>query len=57
MSYKQKKYFSWIIWFNLFIGLYNIYLYTDSGWWFNLVVGTLNIGVWVFFRRVYDDSE
>ena len=44
MSYKKSKYLNWIIWFNLFIGLYNLYLYTISGWWFSFFIGSLNIG-------------
>ena len=51
MSYKKSKYLNWIIWFNLFIGLFNLYLYTISGWWFSFFVGSLNIGVWVFNRQ------
>jgi len=44
-----------IIWINLFIGFYNIYLWSIGGSiLFNLVVGSLNIGVWVFFRRIYE---
>ena len=43
-----------IIWINYFIGFYNLYLYSLEWQLFNLIVGALNIGVWVFFRRVYD---
>ena len=39
------------LWLNLFIGFYNLYLYTNSSWWFNLIIGSLNIGVWVFNRK------
>jgi hypothetical protein len=39
-----------VIWFNLFIGFYNMYLWNDGGTLFNLIIGILNIGVWVFFR-------
>ena len=39
-------------WLNLFIGIYNMYLYSQGDWWFNLLIGTLNIGVWVFFIKV-----
>ena len=40
-------------WLNLFIGLYNMYLYTNGGSLFwNFIIGSLNIGVWVFFRKV-----
>ena len=35
---------------NLFIGLYNIFLYAYANSIFNLIIGSLNIGVWVFFR-------
>tara|TARA_B100000287_G_C20488772_1_gene724182 strand:+ start:566 stop:727 length:162 start_codon:yes stop_codon:yes gene_type:complete len=40
-------------WLNLFIGIYNLYLYTNGGdlFW-NFIIGTLNIGVWVFFRKI-----
>jgi len=39
-------------WLNLFIGIYNIYLWNQGDWWFNLLIGSLNIGVWVFFRKI-----
>ena len=35
---------------NLFIGLYNIFLYAYANYIFNLIIGSLNVGVWVFFR-------
>ncbi len=41
-----------IIWFNLFIGFYNIYLWSQGDWLFNLIIGSINIGVWVFFRNI-----
>ena len=51
-SEEKKKILPYIIWFNLFIGLYNLYLYVNGGtWWFNLLIGSLNIGVWVFNRK------
>ena len=40
-----------VIWFNLFIGLVNLYLYVYNDTIFNLIIGILNIGVWVFYRR------
>ena len=52
MSEGKREILKYIIWFNLFIGLYNIYSYVNSDWWFNLFVGSLNIGVWVFNRKV-----
>ena len=41
------------IWFNLFIGIYNIYVFNELNSLFHLVLGSLNIGVWVFFRERY----
>ena len=43
-----------IIWINYIIGFYNLYLFSVGDKLFNLIVGILNIGVWVFFRRMYD---
>ena len=40
-----------ILWINLLIGIYNIYLYVQGDWWFNLLIGALNIGAWVFNRQ------
>ena len=54
---RRNKKIKYIVWINYLLGFYNLYLYSAGGSWFNLVVGSLNIGVWVFFRRVYDDSE
>jgi len=52
MTKKEKqKIIPYIIWFNLIIGFYNLYLYVNGGWWFNLLIGSLNIGVWVFNRK------
>jgi hypothetical protein len=52
MTAKEKKeLLPYALWFNFFIGFYNLYLYTNSEWWFNLIVGSLNIGVWVFNRK------
>ena len=47
---EKKELFPYVLWFNLGIGFYNIYLYTTNDWWFNLLIGALNIGVWVFNR-------
>ena len=53
MTKEKREVLRYIIWFNLFIGLYNIYLYVNGGdWWFNLLIGSLNIGVWVFNRKI-----
>ena len=42
-----RKYAAWL---NLFIGIYNIYLFGMEYNIFNIVIGSLNIGVWVFYR-------
>ena len=41
------------IWFNLFIGIYNLYIFNEINSLFHLVLGSINIGVWVFFRERY----
>ena len=51
-SKEKQKLLPYALWFNFFIGVYNLYLYTNSDWWFNLIVGSLNIGVWVFNRNI-----
>lgn len=43
------------IWFNLFIGIYNLHVFNDMNSLFHLVLGSVNIGVWVFFRQRYLD--
>ena len=45
------------VWFNLFIGFYNIYMFNELNSIFHLVLGSLNIGVWVFFRERYITSN
>ena len=53
MTVKEKKeLLPYALWFNFFVGVYNLYLYTNGDWWFNLIVGSLNIGVWVFNRKI-----
>tara|TARA_Y100001970_G_C13667054_1_gene571147 strand:+ start:69 stop:287 length:219 start_codon:yes stop_codon:yes gene_type:complete len=42
-----------IIWFNLFIGFYNLYMFNELNSVFHLVLGSMNIGVWVFCREKY----
>ena len=50
MKKRKRKIPKWVIWLNLLIGFYNIYLFVNDWWWFNIVIGSLNIGVWVFNR-------
>jgi len=52
MSLKEKsKSLAYIVWFNLLMGLYNLYIFKQDDTIFNLSVGILNIGVWVFLRN------
>jgi len=57
MTEHRKKDIYYIAWFNLIIGLYNIYCYVSNDWWFNLVIGSLNIGVWVFNRNIMEKKK
>ena len=41
------------IWFNLFIGIYNLYIFNEINSLFHLVLGSMNIAVWVFYRDRY----
>ena len=41
------------IWFNLFIGIYNLYVFNEMNSIFHLILGSANVGVWVFFREKY----
>ena len=41
------------IWFNLFIGIYNLYVFNEMNSLIHLVLGSVNIGDWVFFRERY----
>ena len=51
MSAKEKKhYLNATLWLNLFIGIYNIYIFIQLNSIFHLVLGSINIGVWVFNR-------
>ena len=51
MSEKERKnYLSLTIWFNLIIGIYNLYIFNEMSSTFHLVLGAFNIGVWAFNR-------
>ena len=41
------------IWFNLFIGIYNLYVFNEMNSLFHLVLGSANVAVWVFCREAY----
>ncbi len=52
MSEKERKnYLNLTIWFNLLIGLYNLYIFNEISSIFHLILGALNIGIWVFNRH------
>ena len=52
MSEKERKnYLNLTIWFNLLIGLYNLYIFNEINSIFHLILGALNIGIWVFNRH------
>ena len=51
MSPERREAIRYSAWLNLFIGIYNIYLWNIEGNMFNILIGSLNIGVWVFFRK------
>ncbi len=52
MSKKEKQEtLQMIIWINLVIGIYNLFIFTSMNSYFHLILGTLNIGVWVFNRH------
>jgi len=48
---ERKNYLSMIIWFNLLIGIYNLYIFNEVSSTFHLILGAFNIGIWVFNRH------
>ena len=48
---KRDEWFQLARWFNLVIGLYNLYYYVYFGNWALLALGGLNIAVFVFSRK------
>ena len=52
MSKKDKqKTLREIIWINLLIGIYNLFIFSSMNSYFHLILGSINIGVWVFNRN------
>jgi len=47
---EKKKRLEAIIWINLIIGIYNLFIFINMDSYFHLVLGSLNIGVWAFNR-------
>ena len=53
MTDEKREMFRYLVWFNLFIGFYNLYLYSIGGdFVLNFIIGSLNIGAWVFNRHI-----
>jgi len=51
MSIKEKRnVLEIIIWTNLIIGIYNLFIFININSYFHLILGSLNVGVWVFNR-------
>jgi len=48
--------FQFARWFNLSIGVLNLYYYISGGSYFLFYLGAANIGVWVFSRKEKGDS-
>ena len=48
----KKEMFKFAIKINLFMGIYNLFLFSFSGMYINLVIGAMNLGVFIFFRDV-----
>ena len=48
---KKERQLAIIVWFNLAMGIYNIYIFQVEYVAFNLAIGILNIGVWTFLRN------
>ena len=48
---EKKKRLEAIIWINLIIGIYNLFIFINMDSYFHLVLGSLNIGVWSFNRN------
>ena len=58
MSKKEKKEtLQQIIWINLIIGIYNLFIFTSMNSYFHLILGSLNVGVWVFNRKQLNISS
>ena len=52
MEMKREELFQFIRWFNLLIGVWNVYLYVMGGGWHYLGLGFINIALWTFTRKV-----
>ena len=48
---ERKSYLSPTIWFNLIIGVYNLYVFNEISSTFHLILGAFNVGIWAFNRH------
>jgi hypothetical protein len=56
MKMRRDEWFQLARWFNLVIGLYNLYYYVSFGNWALLALGGVNIAVFVFSRKIKERS-
>ena len=52
MVIKRDELFHFVRWFNLIIGVLNLYLWTMGGGHHLLGIGVLNVAVWAFTRKL-----
>ena len=48
---RKRRTLKFIIWINLIVGIWNLYIYVNNDTTYSLILGALNIGVWVFNRN------
>ena len=56
MEIKRDEMFQFVRWFNLIIGVLNIYYYLMGAGAHVLALGFLNIAVWSFTRKVKQNN-
>ena len=49
---KRDEFFQFVRWFNLLIGIFNLYLYILGGGYHLLGLGFINTAIWAFTRKV-----
>jgi len=52
MTENKFKQIRWILWFNLVVGVQNMYYYFNNETVFNLLIGAANLVVWIKWRRI-----
>ena len=56
MEIKRDEVFQFVRWFNLIIGILNIYYYLMGAGVYVLALGCLNIAVWSFTRKAKQNN-